>query len=105
MAIDDVPEIETSPLSGRLTRAGLTVDVQIYRVADPKERWVLKVIDEQNASTVWHDTFANDRDAYAEFYKTRETDEVGSLVETQISTYQSKFVPSKIFCVVGKSPA
>ena len=93
MAIDDAPEIESSPLSGRLSHGGFTVDVQIYRIADPRERWVLKVIDEQNASTVWHETFANDRDAYAEFYKTRETDEVGTLVGTQLSTYRSKLSP------------
>lgn len=78
MTIDDVPEIETSPLSGRLTRAGVTVDVQIYRVANSNERWTLEVIDKQNTSTVWDDTFASDRDAYAEFYRTLENDGVTS---------------------------
>jgi hypothetical protein len=94
MAIDDVPEIEISPLSGRLTHGGVTVNVQIYRVAGSNERWVLKVIDEQNASTVWHDTFAKDRDAYAEFYRTRETHDVSSFVEPPtLSTYSPKSSP------------
>jgi hypothetical protein len=43
MAID-VPEIETSPLSGRLTREGVTVDVQIYRIAAANEGWTLETM-------------------------------------------------------------
>jgi hypothetical protein len=82
MTIDEDPKIETSPLSGRLTSEGVTVDVQIYRVAEADERWVLEVIDEQDTSTVWDDTFATDRDAYAEFYRTLESDGINSPVES-----------------------
>ena len=94
MATDKITDIETSPLSGRLTSEGVTVDVQIYRFADLDERWVLRVIDEQNTSTVWDATFATDRDAYAEFYRTREIDEDGSFVELPtLSTYHLKSNP------------
>ena len=94
MAIDDVPKIETSPLSGRLTHNGVTVDVQIYRFALSTERWVLRVIDDQNASTVWYDTFANDRDAYAEFYRTHEIDDRDSSITSQtLDTYRSQSSP------------
>jgi hypothetical protein len=94
MTINDLPEIETSPLSGQLTHGGVTVDVQIYRFADSNERWVLQVIDEQNSSKVWDDTFASDRAAYAEFYRTRETEDDGSFVEPpRLSTYHPKSSP------------
>ena len=72
MKRDNVSEIEISPLSGKLSSAGVTVDVQIYRVANSNERWVLEVTDDQNKSTVWDHNFASDRDAYAEFYRTLE---------------------------------
>lgn len=82
MTIGEDAKIETSPLSGLLTVDGVTVNVQIYRVADSNNRWMLQVIDEQNTSKVWDDTFASDRDAYAEFYRTHENDGVNSLVES-----------------------
>ena len=82
MTIDDVPMIETSPLSGRLTHDGVTVDVQIYRIAGTTDRWILEVVDEHDASTVWNHDFASDRDAYSEFYRTLETEGVGAFVET-----------------------
>jgi hypothetical protein len=80
MAID-VPEIETSPLSGRLTREGVTVDVQIYRIAAANEGWTLEVVDDEGASTVWDDTFATDQDAYDVFYRTLETEGIRSFAE------------------------
>lgn len=79
MTKSEDPEIKTSELSGRLTSEGMTVDVQIYRVAGWNERWKLKVIDERNVAKVWDQTFATDRDAYAEFYRTIESDGIVSL--------------------------
>lgn len=43
---DDDPEIERSPLCGSVTRDGITIQVQIYRLA---EGWSLKVIDQDDA--------------------------------------------------------
>jgi hypothetical protein len=66
---DDDVDIEYSPLCGEITRDGLTVRLQIYRIAGSSDGWSLEVIDYEEASTVWNDLFATDRDAYAEFSK------------------------------------
>jgi hypothetical protein len=76
--IDDDPEIESSPLCGDITRDGITVRIEIYRLAGSNEGWSLEVIDQENGSTVWTETFDNDTDAYAEFYRTLETEGIRS---------------------------
>ena len=78
---DDDVELEYSPLCGEVTRDGLTVNVQIYRVAGDNEGWSLEVVDHKGDSTVWSDLFATDRDAYAEFYKTLEMEGIRSFSE------------------------
>lgn len=88
MTRDEKPEIETSPLSGRLTSEGVTLDVRIHRKADPNERWLLEVIDHNKTSTVWDDTFATDRDAYAMFYRTLESDGAGSFLNKALTGAQ-----------------
>jgi len=75
------PEIESSPLCGTVTRDGITVRVEIYRLAGSNEGWSLEVIDQKNGSTVWSDLFASDRDAYAEFTQTLETEGIRSFAE------------------------
>ena len=69
MANED-PELETSPLSGVHVQDGVAVEVNIFRIAQRDERWTLEVVDQDNSSTVWSDTFATDQDAYRAFYKT-----------------------------------
>jgi hypothetical protein len=81
MINDNDPEIESSPLCGRVTRDGITVRVEIYRLAGRGESWSLEVIDQEGGSTVWDETFANDEDAYAEFTRTLETDGIRSFSE------------------------
>ena len=76
--IDDW-EIETSPLCESVARDGITVRVKIYRLRG--EGWSLEVIDQEGGSAVWDDTFANDQDAYAEFYRTLELEGIRSIVE------------------------
>jgi len=61
---DDEPEIVHSPLCQRLTRNGVTVQVQIYGDFDGK--WILEVVDETNTSHVWEDHFDTDEQALAE---------------------------------------
>ena len=78
---DDDVELEYSPLCGEVSRDGLTVNVQIYRVAGGNEGWSLEVVDHKGDSTVWSDLFATDRDAYAEFYKTLEMEGIRSFSE------------------------
>jgi hypothetical protein len=66
---DDV-ELEFSPLCREVTRDDVTVSVQIYRMAGAENRWSLEVVDEDNTSTVWDETFEKDTDAYEEFIRT-----------------------------------
>ena len=42
------------------------------------------MIDHDDGSTVWDETFATDRDAYAEFYKTLETEGIRSFLDDPI---------------------
>ena len=78
---DNDPEIEHSPLCEKVTRSGVTVDVQIYRLATGHDGWSLEVVNEEGTSTVWDDCFATDVAAYAEFERT--IDEEG--IETFLS--------------------
>jgi hypothetical protein len=49
-------EIENSPLSRKVSRDGVTVEVLIYRgKGDPG--WMLEVVDQEGGSTVWEDWF------------------------------------------------
>ena len=78
---DDDPELEYSPLCGDVTRDGITVSLQIYRLAGHAEGWSLEVVDQEGASTVWDELFVTDRDAYAEFYSTLESEGIASFAE------------------------
>jgi hypothetical protein len=49
MAVPD-RELEFSPLSGWMTRDGVTVQVHIYRFADTDEGWTLEVVDHEDGS-------------------------------------------------------
>lgn len=81
--IDEDPEIEESPLGGIVTREGMTVRVEIYRLVEGDESWTLEVIDHEGGSTVWDDRFATDKEAYAEFCRTLETDGIRSFLGDQ----------------------
>jgi hypothetical protein len=67
---DNDPEIEHSPLCGKVPRHGVTIDVQIYRLVGGDKGWSLEVIDQEGTSIVWEDRFATDVAAYAEFERT-----------------------------------
>jgi hypothetical protein len=77
---DDDPEIEYSPLCEEVTRDGLKVRVQIYRLKVGDSGWSLEVIDQENASTVWDNLFATDHEALAEFYQTIEAEGIQSFL-------------------------
>ena len=74
MPDDDDVSIEYSPLSGDVCRDGITLQVQIYRIAGSKDGWSLEVTDHTGASTVWQGTFATPEDAYREFSRTLESE-------------------------------
>ena len=70
---DSDPNIIVSPLSRTVTRDGITVDVQIYRLErDP--HWALEVINEAGTSSVWDDLFDTDEKAYAAFQRVVEAE-------------------------------
>jgi hypothetical protein len=77
---EDDPEIEYSPLCEEVTRDGLPVRVQIYRLKNGDSGWSLEVIDQEGASTVWDDLFATDHRAFAEFSQTLETEGIQSFL-------------------------
>ena len=81
---DDV-ELENSPLSCELTRDGVTIRVEIYRIRDRGEGWSLEVVDHEGASTVWDETFPTDQDAYREFCRTLEAEGIRTLLEARPS--------------------
>lgn len=66
MAEDDAdePDFIESPLSEHVTRHGVTVRVEIY--GDSDGRWILEVVDAENASHVWDEHFETDQQALAE---------------------------------------
>ncbi len=70
MVDEDDVELEESPLSGEVTRDGITLRVQIYRIRGSNEGWSLEVVDREGGSTVWQDLFPSDQDAYREFTRT-----------------------------------
>lgn len=57
------PELIESPLSRQVTRNGVTVKVQIY--AD-NGKWILEIVDVENASHVWEEHFETDQLALTE---------------------------------------
>ena len=81
MINDNDPEIESSRLCRSVTRDGITVRVEICRLAGSDEHWSLEVVDQEGGSTVWDETFVKDQDAYAEFNRTLETEGIRSFAE------------------------
>lgn len=83
MSNDDDPEIEVSPLSGTVSRDGIVVSVEIYRlVGEPA--WALEVIDQGGGSTVWDELFESDADALNEFNQVLEADGIQSFAEAPV---------------------
>jgi hypothetical protein len=63
------PNLVTSGLSRRVTKDGVTVEVNIIRL-EQEAVWSLEVVTADGASTVWDEQFASDEEAYAEFERT-----------------------------------
>lgn len=87
MTDDETPEIEVSSLSGWSTHDGVTVDVQIYRIADASGRsdggWSLEVVGDDGGSTVWDDPFPSDTAAFAEFNRAVEEEGILAIISDQ----------------------
>ncbi len=81
MTNDNDPEIEHSTLSGPVTRDGITVSVEIYRIRNGSDGWSLEVVDAANTSTVWDETFPTDQDAFQEFQRGLEAEGLPGLLD------------------------
>jgi len=73
------PEIVMSPLCREISEDGTKIQVDIYRGED-KSGWILEVIDEENASTIWDEPFDTDREALDTVIKVIELDGIRSFL-------------------------
>jgi hypothetical protein len=80
MSIPD-RELETSPLSGAITRDGQTVTVHIYRFAATEDERTLEVVGIDRSHIVWDETFESDLDAYEAFERAVAEDGISSFTE------------------------
>jgi hypothetical protein len=76
------PEIVMSPLCREITGDGIKIQVDIYR-GENDSGWILEVIDEENASTVWDDPFDTDREALDTVMEVIERDGIRSFLEDE----------------------
>jgi len=67
------PEIVMSPLCREIIEDGTRIQVDIYR-GENESVWILEVIDEENASTVWDEPFDTDQEALDTVMKVIEQD-------------------------------
>ena len=74
------PEIIMTPLCREITDDGTRVQVDIYRV-EGEPGWILEVIDEENASTVWDVPFDTDREALDAVLEVIDRDGIRSFME------------------------
>ena len=81
MTYHDDPELEHSPLSGPVTRDGMTVRVEICRMRVGDEGWSLEIVDDEGTSTVWDEPFPTDREAYQEFQRALEAEGLPGLLK------------------------
>lgn len=75
------PKLEHSDFSGEFTDDGVTVLVDIFRLAGSTDGWSLEVIDQEEGLTVWEETFPTDKEAYEEFLATIESEGIHSFLE------------------------
>jgi len=68
----DEDDIKMSPLCRNITSDGTSVEVLIY--SDGNYGWILEVVDEEDASTVWDSSFLTDQAALEEVMKIIEND-------------------------------
>ena len=73
-------KIVMSPLCRGITGDGTKIQVDIYRGED-ESVWILEVIDEENASTVWDEPFDSDQEALDEAMEIIERDGIRTFLE------------------------
>jgi hypothetical protein len=81
------PEIVMSPLCREIIEDDTKIQVDIYRGED-KSGWILEVVDEENASTVWDEPFDTDQEALDAVMKVIEKDGIRSLLDGEFEEMQ-----------------
>jgi len=81
--MDDEYKIINSPLSQKISRDGMTLDIQIYR-GENDPVWILEVIDQEGGSTVWEETFQTEQDALNEVFQTIASEGIGCFLRDPI---------------------
>ena len=74
------PKLVSSSYAGPVTRQGVTVRLEIYRLDDDLQ-WVLEVVNENGTSTVWDELFDTDSAAYAAFQSTVEDEGMSAFLD------------------------
>jgi len=78
--MNDKIKLVMSSHCGEISRDGMTVEVHIYRSSD-QDKWTLKVVDQEGASTVWDDLFATDQAALDEVMRVIDKDGIASFLQ------------------------
>jgi hypothetical protein len=73
-------DIELSEHSCEISQDGITVQVGIYRLKDSNDGWTLEVVDEDDNSLIWEDTFATEIDAWNEFQRALDDEGIAQLI-------------------------
>ena len=74
------PEIVMSPLCQEIIEDGTRIQVDIYH-GENEAGWILEVVDEENASTIWDNPFDTDQEALDAVMKVIEQDGIRSFLE------------------------
>ena len=82
---NDNYKIEDLPLCQSFSEGSVTVQVHIYRGEDDPG-WILEVVDDEGASTVWDDRFATDAEAFLQFIKTVRTEGLSGVIQPHPSS-------------------
>jgi hypothetical protein len=73
-------EIKRSPYCRKVKREGFTVEILIYRIVELDYLWILEVIDDEGASTVWDEQFETDEEAFQEVMNTIEEEGISTFI-------------------------
>lgn len=80
-------KLEYSRLGGLVTRAGVSIDVKIYRFAGTNEEWTLEIIDKEDRCTIFNETFESEIDAFEAFEAAIDQYGIGSFSENDESSH------------------
>lgn len=76
--MDDDDKIKKSPLCQSVTHGNETVHIEIYE--DGESGWVLEIVDTNNNSTTWNESFETDTSALKEALFAIENEGISSFI-------------------------